>query len=153
MLLSCVKVAFSQTIVIVDSYSLQPIEGVVLYSEDKKVMLGRSDQKGTVLFKGLTHGNLLKITHPQYTTLQLSWEQIVSLNYRIEMSENINSIDEVIVSASRFEEKKRDVSQKIQVIRASEIQQMNQSSTADVLANTGNVFVQKIYRGKFEKYW
>jgi len=147
MLFACVKVALSQTIVIVDSYTLQPIQGAVVYSEDKKVLLGRSDQKGTVPYKGLTHGNFLKITHPQYNTLQLTWEQIVSLNYRIEMIENINSIDEVIVSASRFEEKRKDVSQKIQVIRASEIQQMNQSSTADVLANTGNVFVQKSQLG------
>lgn len=39
------------------------------------------------------------------------------------------------------------MAQKIQVIRSKDLQQMNQSSTADVLANSGNVFVQKSQLG------
>jgi hemoglobin/transferrin/lactoferrin receptor protein len=56
-------------------------------------------------------------------------------------------LEEVVVSASKFEEKRKDVAQKIQVIKASEIQNFNQSSTADVMANSGNVFVQKSQLG------
>ncbi|MFN5911100.1 MAG: TonB-dependent receptor plug domain-containing protein, partial [Bacteroidota bacterium] len=69
------------------------------------------------------------------------------LNWTISLSENISALDEVVISASKFEEKKKDVAQKIQVIRSSELQQMNQTSTADVLSNTGNVMVQKSQLG------
>ena len=62
-------------------------------------------------------------------------------------NQNINSFEEIVVSASKFEEKKKDVAQKIQVLRAAEIAFQNQSSTADVLANSGNVMVQKSQLG------
>ena len=147
MLLTSVNIALSQTIKIVDSYSNQPIQDAQVFTADKNVFLGTSDQYGAVVINGLSANQFLRISHPQYASVQLTLTQIEVNQYRVELSENVNSIDEIIVSASRFAEKKRDVSQKIQVIRASEIQQMNQSSTADVLANTGNVFVQKSQLG------
>jgi hemoglobin/transferrin/lactoferrin receptor protein len=52
-----------------------------------------------------------------------------------------------VVSASKFEEQRKDIAQKIQVIRSNELQNMNQTSTADVMANSGNILVQKSQLG------
>jgi hemoglobin/transferrin/lactoferrin receptor protein len=59
---------------------------------------------------------------------------------------NIN-LNTVIISANKFSEKKRNVSQKIDVISNKEMTQMNAQTTADVLINTGQVFVQKSQQG------
>lgn len=60
---------------------------------------------------------------------------------------NTQTENETVVSANRTAEKRKDVAQKIQVLRASEIQFQQQTSMADVLANSGSIFVQKSQLG------
>jgi hemoglobin/transferrin/lactoferrin receptor protein len=59
----------------------------------------------------------------------------------------IISLEEVVVSANKVEENKKNIAQQIQVISAKEIENSQSLSTADLLANTGNVFVQKSQLG------
>jgi len=56
-------------------------------------------------------------------------------------------LDEVVVSASNFAEKKKNVAQTIDVISAKNIAQTNAQNTGDLLINTGKVFVQKSQQG------
>ncbi len=56
-------------------------------------------------------------------------------------------IQPVVVSASKIEEEKRNVAQQIDVVGAAEISRINAQSTADLLSNNGNVFVQKSQAG------
>jgi hemoglobin/transferrin/lactoferrin receptor protein len=57
------------------------------------------------------------------------------------------NLDEVVISANKFEEKKKNVAQKIDVITAKKIAATNAQNTGDLLINTGNVFVQKSQQG------
>ena len=57
------------------------------------------------------------------------------------------NLDEVVISASKFEEKKRNVAQRIDVVTAKKIAAANAQNTGDLLINTGNVFVQKSQQG------
>lgn len=137
----------AQTITIIDQNSLQPIENVEVFRQGENSSLARSNSNGIIELKGLTEDQALVFVHPMYMNKVISLMELKVQNYQLKMLENINSIDEIVVSASKFSEKKKDVSQKIQVMRASEIQNMNQSSTADVITNSGNVFVQKSQLG------
>jgi len=56
-------------------------------------------------------------------------------------------LEEVVVSASNFAEKKKNIAQKIEVISAKSIAQTNAQNTGDLLVNTGKVFVQKSQQG------
>lgn len=57
------------------------------------------------------------------------------------------SLEEVVISASNFAEKKKNIAQKIDVISAQTIAQANAQNTGDLLINTGKVFVQKSQQG------
>lgn len=57
------------------------------------------------------------------------------------------NLDEVVISASNFAEKKKNVAQKIDVISAKTIAQINAQNTGDLLINTGKIFVQKSQQG------
>ena len=57
------------------------------------------------------------------------------------------SLEEVVVSASNFSEKKKNVAQKIDVISAKTIAATNAQNTGDLLINTGKIFVQKSQQG------
>jgi hemoglobin/transferrin/lactoferrin receptor protein len=56
-------------------------------------------------------------------------------------------LEEVVVSSSNFAEKKKNITQKIDVISAKTIAQTNAQNTGDLLINTGKVFVQKSQQG------
>ena len=57
------------------------------------------------------------------------------------------TLGEVVVSANKFSERKRNVTQKIDIITARTIASTNAQNTGDLLINTGNVFVQKSQQG------
>jgi hemoglobin/transferrin/lactoferrin receptor protein len=57
------------------------------------------------------------------------------------------TLGEVVISANKFGEKKRNVSQKIDIITAKTIAATNAQNTGDLLINSGNVFVQKSQQG------
>jgi hemoglobin/transferrin/lactoferrin receptor protein len=56
-------------------------------------------------------------------------------------------LSEIVISASKFPEKKRNVAQRIDVINSKFIATVNAQNTGDLLINTGNVFVQKSQQG------
>ena len=57
------------------------------------------------------------------------------------------TLGEVVVSANKFSERKRNINQKIDIITARAIANTNAQNTGDLLINTGNVFVQKSQQG------
>ena len=59
----------------------------------------------------------------------------------------IITLDEVVFSANKFTEKKKNIAQKIDIVTGKFIDRVNAQSTGDLLINTGNVFVQKSQQG------
>ncbi len=58
-----------------------------------------------------------------------------------------NKLDEVLIYSNKFAEHKKNIVQKIDVVSAQRIAQINAQNTGDLLINTGNVFVQKSQQG------
>ncbi len=136
-----------QSITLINQNTQQPIENVVIVLMDNKQELGKTNSKGIFVLPSLNETSKIGFYHNMYVFNEVTIQQLKEQNNKVYLLENIHSLEEVVVSASKFEEKRKDVAQKIQVLRASEIQTMNQSSTADVLMNSGNVFVQKSQLG------
>ena len=134
-----------KTIKLIDLATYKPVANVMVSKADNSAVFGKTNEKGEIQLN-LKELNFL-FSHPDYLSIVYSTEEIESSKYKVFINQNVNSFEEVVVSASKFEEKKNDVSQKIQVLRASEIAAQNQSSMADVLANSGNVMVQKSQLG------
>lgn len=67
--------------------------------------------------------------------------------YSQEKDTSYNELDEVIISANRFTEKRKNISQKIDVINSKKITTINAQNTGDLLMNSGNIFVQKSQQG------
>lgn len=150
LLIVCLCALFSaqaQTVTIIDDQTLLPIQGVQVFKWNDGYACAISGADGIVQLKDITEANELYFIKEGYTNYYATLAMLNKVGFTVKMSEKYNEMQEVVVSASRFEEKKKDVSQKIQVIGSKELQNMNQSSTADVLANSGNVMVQKSQLG------
>jgi hemoglobin/transferrin/lactoferrin receptor protein len=68
-------------------------------------------------------------------------------NNRTDTAKNEISLEEVVVSATNFKEKTKNIAQKIDVISAKTILLTNAQNTGDLLVNTGKIFVQKSQQG------
>ena len=134
------------SLTVYDISTFSPIENVVVLNGESDASLGKSDKNGQLTITVMS--GFIILHHPDYINQEVI---ILSTNSESEISIYLrpsqNSLEEVVVSASKFEEKRKDVAQKIQVMKSGELQNFNQSSTADVLANSGNVFVQKSQLG------
>ena len=64
-----------------------------------------------------------------------------------QQTETTYDLNEVIVSGNRFPEERREVAQKVDVIKTSTINFTNAATTAELLSESGKVFVQKSQLG------
>jgi hemoglobin/transferrin/lactoferrin receptor protein len=71
----------------------------------------------------------------------------VSVNAQQDTASPQKNLDEVIIYSNKFAERKKNIVQKIDVIQAQQIAQLNTQNMGDLLSNTGNVFVQKSQQG------
>lgn len=146
--LLCAFFLQAQEIQLLNKTTLKPIEGAVVALESNKNELWKSDQLGKVpLPKVDNPSTVLYVKHPNYGTNTFTFGQIQKESFKLYLTEVVNDLEEVIVSANKFEEKKDDVAQKVQVISQNELENMNQTSMADVMQQSGNVMVQKSQLG------
>ena len=132
------------TIQIRDAYTFESINGLSFKTK------GKLSEQTNALYQieSAQFPLVIEIIHPDYEPYQLNIPNSGSaVAITVYMTPNTQTENETVVSANKSLEKRKDVAQKIQVIRSSEIQFQQQTSMADVLANSGNVFVQKSQLG------
>ena len=139
-------IGVSQTITVVDKTTLAPIAHAIIHNDSKSIVL-MSNLKGEADVATLKNESIIYITHTGYLFLKLTYSQLEAMNFKVKLSEKVYDIDEVVISANKFEEKKADVPQQIQVLSAKELAFLNQSTTAEVMQQSGNVLVQKSQLG------
>jgi len=61
--------------------------------------------------------------------------------------DTLKELGEIIISANKFPEKKKNIAQKIDIISSEYISAVNTQNTGDLLMRTGNIFVQKSQQG------
>jgi hemoglobin/transferrin/lactoferrin receptor protein len=136
--------SWTQTIKIVDQTTLQPLNGVLIKSNENNIVTNQKGEADISSFKGAV---VIEFSHLNYTSKIYSYEELVRLEFNIRLTESSLTLNQVIVSANRYEENAKDVAQPVDVIRSSDLAHMSQPTTAEVLQNSGNVFVQKSQLG------
>ena len=131
---------------VLDESSLQAIENVLVYSKDSSIVQS-TDVKGHYDISKFVNVDSVYFEKEGYEKSKASVRDLYDQKLKYYISEQVHALEEVVFSASKFEEKRKDVPQQIQVIKARDIEFMNQQTTADVLQSTGNVFVQKSQMG------
>jgi hemoglobin/transferrin/lactoferrin receptor protein len=127
-----------------DAYTFESVNGLSFKTQAKLSQQAHSVYQIESAQFPLT----IEISHPDYESYLLVIPNPANaVAIIVYLVPNAQTENETVVSANKSLEKRKDVTQKIQVIRAAEIQFQQQSSMADVLANSGSVFVQKSQLG------
>ena len=133
--------SFAQIVNIVDE-SNSPIAGVSLYTTDNVFV--SSDDQGNVNLDKFFDTDTIVIQQFGFVKKKIIKSLIpnkVILNYNNEI------LNEVVISASKFSQKFREVPKKVTQINKSTIEFTNPMTSADLLERGGNVFIQKSQLG------
>ncbi len=146
MLLLTANNSLSQTLILKDEITHEPIFMANIYSKDQKLSTA-SDVKGKADITTFSQCDSIYIKYIGYSLEIYSFEQLKKKNFTVYLKQNSISLDEMVVSATRWKQKKTDVPNKITTVRARDIIIQNPQTTADLLAQTGDVYIQKSQLG------
>ncbi|WP_179374888.1 TonB-dependent receptor plug domain-containing protein [Winogradskyella wichelsiae] len=137
---------FGQNITVLEVDSHSPIPGIALYNLDQsKVVVTDINGKASL---SIFHSNeIIFLKDFLYENQQFTKTEIASNNTIIYLKLNVESLDKIVISASKFEQNKRDIPQTIVSIGAEAIALANPQTSADVLENSGNIYIQKSQMG------
>ncbi len=134
----------SQTIKVVDEINLQAVENVYIYSNEKTALTNKYGEANINVFNS---SDTIIFQHSSFETYIISYNDLKKLNFEIKLSESILNINEIVVSANRWEQNKEEVPNKITMLSAKQIAFLNPQTAADMLGATDEVFIQKSQMG------
>lgn len=145
----CLLYAFfgqAQQVQVLEHNSKTPIPGVAIYNHSKNKST-ITDIDGLANLDAFSNDEVIFLEHLLYQKNTIKKSQVVKNNLTIYLEPKVEGLDEIIVSASKFEQAKRDIPQKITSISAKTIALANPQTSADLLESSGNVFIQKSQLG------
>lgn len=106
-----------------------------------------TNDSGLADLTGFATGDSLLIRHVGYHPVRTTWGDLNAGGFVVRMKIDPFQMDEVVVSASRFSQTQDGTSRKVTVITGNEIGFRSPQTTADLLQNSGEAFVQKSQAG------
>ena len=140
------QLSFGQTITVLEKGSNEPISDVALYNL-KKTKYVVTDFEGNANIDKFNDREIIFFQNFLYEKKQLRKFEIRENNQVVYLSPKVEGLKQIVISVSKFEQSKRDIPQSIVSLNAKEIALANPQTSADLLENTGNVFVQKSQMG------
>lgn len=143
--LSCLQLS-AQTIIIKDEASKKPITGALVFDDAKKIQRV-SDETGTVDFADFNKLTFINVQMLGYKTQRISITRLQAQGYEILLQENALSLNEVVVSANRWEQNSRELSNQIKIVDKEQVEFQNPQTAADLLGLSNHVYIQKSQLG------
>ena len=136
----------SQEIYVLDEITMDPISGALLYQEleDGKKKGIMSDINGAVSLSEFENANFITISHISYLNRTLEFSNIKG---NILLKPDSNNLDEIVISASKFSQNLKEISQRVIFISTEDVVLSNPQTSADLLSSSGNVYIQKSQLG------
>ncbi|MCA1762507.1 MAG: TonB-dependent receptor plug domain-containing protein [Flavobacteriales bacterium] len=146
LIFGCTFTCLSQDVVVMDRETKKPLSGVTLVSQNPKesAFTNSEGKAGISNFRG---SEAIQIRFLGYKTLTRSYSQIEDLGFKLEMEPTRMSLDQVVISATKWRQSSGNVPSKITTISTEEVALQNPQTAADLLGVSGKVFVQKSQQG------
>lgn len=138
-------ISFTQVITIYNQETNEPLELVALISE-KPNAFATTNKKGQVDITSFKNAEKITIQLLGFQTLQKSYTELSS-GSSIKLTQNSISMDEIVISATKWNQPQKDIPSKITSISAKDIQLQNPQTAADLLGTSGEVYIQKSQQG------
>jgi len=138
--------AYAQQIKVVNVLNNAPIRGVAIYNFDETINTV-TDVNGEANLDDFEPNDIIYLQHLSFQVKIIKKPKVTNTLKVFYLTANTRGLDEVVISASNFKESKRDIPKKISNVNAQAITFSNPQTSADLLENTGEVYVQKSQLG------
>ncbi|NNF01814.1 MAG: TonB-dependent receptor plug domain-containing protein, partial [Bacteroidia bacterium] len=117
---------------------------VTIYTPDLRTSIS-GDENGIADISSFSDSDSLKFQHRSYIRYSILKRDIQG--NKVSLKKADFELDPVVISSSRFSEFRKDISHRITAIDQMSIENSSAQTSADILAASGNVFVQKSQMG------
>ncbi|WP_027420615.1 TonB-dependent receptor plug domain-containing protein [Crocinitomix catalasitica] len=147
MVLCCaVAIGHAQVLNIVDSESGDKLDQVSLMNKTPNTF-ATTNAKGMVDITPFKGAERIEVIYLGYEKQVFSYQELIGLNDTLKLLRLSFSTDAIVVSSSRWKQNVRDIPFKVTAISRIDVELQNPQSAADLLAGSGEIFVQKSQYG------
>ncbi len=136
----------AQMIRVLDVETQTPVPNVAIFNTDQS-KTALTDATGRCDLAVFDRNERLTLKHISYQTRKTTKSQLLRRGGRVYLTLRAQQLDEVVMSISKWEQQKKDIPQRIASINARTIAFTNPQTAADLLQQSGKVFVQKSQLG------
>lgn len=136
----------AQDIKVLEKNTNEPIAGVVLYNSDKSKSIS-TNIEGLVSISMFDSDEVIYFQNILYKKFNTTKGEIIAGKNLVFLELKIEGLDQVLISASKFEQNNKDIPQHIISLNAEDIKFANPQTSADALLEAGNVYIQKSQLG------
>ena len=139
-------VMLGQEVKVINNVTLQAVENVLIYNLDESSST-LTNLKGKADLDVFEESDTLVFQHTGFVEYIIPLKQLGKLSYVVRLSEKSVNLGEVVIAASKWEQNRAEVPNKISAITSREIDFQNPQTAADLIGLTKEVFIQKSQYG------
>tara|TARA_R110001583_G_scaffold24456_6_gene89192 strand:- start:606 stop:2909 length:2304 start_codon:yes stop_codon:yes gene_type:complete len=121
-----------------------PIEDVYIYTKGSSA---NSSSKGEANLSHFSKDYIIFFQHPSFQNLHLTFSEIEGKRFIVELTPQLFNINEVTIAANKWEQNANEVPVSIVQIDNGTIRNSEVSTSADLLKESGQIFIQKSQMG------
>ena len=144
--LLCRIPGFSQIVTVQDEDSGDPLELVIITSNiNSNVVM--TNAEGQADISGFEGADIIEFRQLGYKSVILRYDVVEDLSFAVRLAKESMSLDQIIVSASKWTQGSREIPARVTTISGRNIELQNPQTAADMLGSSGEVFIQKSQQG------
>jgi hemoglobin/transferrin/lactoferrin receptor protein len=137
---------YSQTITITNSETKEPLAYVTIHSQNP-LASATTNVMGQADIRAFKNAERIEIRTVGFKMVRKSYSELANSSWRLALVPSQIDLDQVVVSATKWSQPKRETPHKITTITSKEIALQQPQTTADLLGGSGEVFIQKSQQG------
>ena len=138
-------ITYSQTIIVKDKANDQVIKSAYAFGNDVK-NFQRANEKGEINLRKFKNLDMMNFLAPGYKKVSLKLDDLID-GQIIYLETTLFELDEIVLSANKWEQKKLDLSSRVETISREELNFKNPQTGADLIGQTDYVYIQKSQMG------
>lgn len=136
----------AQQVKVMSATDLQPVSNCLIYNQSGSVTVTTNTEGSADITLFKTTDSLV-FRHLSYSTKVIAKSELTNKKQTVYLSDAVIKLEEVVFSANKVEEKYSDLPVKIDILQSRQIKLSNAQTSADLLQQTGKVFVQTSQQG------
>ncbi|WP_298285133.1 TonB-dependent receptor [uncultured Lutibacter sp.] len=132
----------AQQVKVLERGSNFPIENVTIYNDINDTVV-YTNKNGIADLSVFGNFDVLFFNHLSYIEYEILKKELGVLEFVVYLSKKSEQLDEIVLSASRGEEKRSRIAEQIEITSKEDIKKMAPQTSADLLANLPGIKVQK----------